>query len=1302
MIDVKDIHFGSRVRKSFAKIEEAQDMPNLIDIQKRSYNWFFEVGLKQVFREMSPISDYQGNLQLYFLDYWLDKNPKYTIAECKERDTTYSTALRARVRLVNRETGEVKEQDIFMGDFPIMTDAGTFVINGAERVIISQLIRSPGVYFTMKRDNAGKELFESTINPNRGAWLEYDTDSSGVFWVRVDKNRKLPISTFIRALLKVRDDITMEELGSNIELALTSSKSTNDEIISIFGSDPYILKTLESKDADFTTEDALLEVYRKLRPGEPPTIESAVKNLVQLLFDPHRYNISRVGRYKYNKKLALANRLTGCTLTRPIANPTTGEVVAEIGELISREKAEQLEAMGVSEAFVSVADDREHKIFTNGMVDIKGFVDFDLSNEGVNERVCFDVLMHILETCSSEEEIRREVVARIDDLIPRTIRKADIFASINYMCGLAFGIGTTDDIDHLGNRRIRSVGELLQNSYRIGFTRMERIVREHLSTQTQLQDKESISAQTLINIRPITAAIKEFFGSSPLSQFMDQTNPLAELTHKRRLSALGPGGLSRDRAGFEVRDVHYSHYGRMCPIETPEGPNIGLISYLATFAKINEYGFIEAPYRKVDKATGRVTDEIVYMTADIEDEYVIAQANAPLDENNCFVENKVSVRYRDTVQEVNREKVDFMDISPKMVVSVATSMIPFLENDDANRALMGANMQRQAVPLIRTEAPVVGTGMEYKAAVDSGTVVLAKEDGVVKYVSADKVITVDDNGEKHTYEIIKFLRSNQGTCINQKPLVDVGQRVKKGDVIADGPATDHGEIALGKNALIGFMTWEGYNYEDAVLLNEKLIQNDVYTSIHIEEYEIEARDTKLGPEEITRDIPSLSEDSLKDLDEYGIIRIGAEVHSGDILVGKVTPKGETDLTVEDRLLRAIFGEKSREVRDKSLRVPNGEYGTVVDVKVFTNENSDELSPGVNKIVRCYLAQKRKISVGDKMAGRHGNKGVVSRILPQEDMPYLPDGRPLDIVLNPLGVPSRMNIGQVLEVHLGRAAMALGWRVMTPVFDGAHEEDIRACLREAGMREDGKTILYDGRTGEQFDNPVTVGYMYYLKLHHLVDDKIHARSTGPYSMITQQPLGGKAQFGGQRFGEMEVWALEAYGAAYTLQEILTVKSDDMSGRVETFEAIVKGMNVPTPGIPESFKVLIKELQSLALDVAVIDKDNNKIDLINTFDDEEKHGGFMKNRTMLDTMSDDFSAVDDDELDDDIIDDELDDELLDNELDDEEFDFDEEDPDDIDDIDIDSEDFADVPDSDDLSLLDIDDLQDELDDDFSIEP
>ncbi len=1148
-------------------------MPNLIEVQKNSYKWFLEEGLKEVFKDVSGITDYTGNLVLDFVDYNLDVDkPNYSVNECKERDATYAAALRVTARLLNKESGEIKESEVFMGDFPLMTDSGTFVINGAERVIVSQLVRSPGVYYKMEYDKTGKELFSATVIPNRGAWLEYENDANDVFYVRIDKNRKIPITVFIRAL----------GLGSD------------SEIIEYFGEDERILATIE-KDSCKNTEEALFEVYRKLRPGEPPTIESAQSHINALFFDARRYDMSRVGRYKYNKKLGISGRLVGQKLAQPVVNPLTGEVIGDVSEVITREKALEIENAGVSCAIIKLEDDREIKVISNGMVDINCYVNFDADKEcGVKEKVRFSVLAEILESSENDEEIKEQINNRIDELIPKHIIVDDIFASINYMNCLACGVGTKDDIDHLGNRRIRSVGELLQNQFRIGFSRLERVIRERMTLQAQ--DLEVITPHALINIRPVVAAIKEFFGSSPLSQFMDQTNPLAELTHKRRLSALGPGGLSRDRAGFEVRDVHYSHYGRMCPIETPEGPNIGLISYLATFARINEYGFIEAPFRKVDKETGIVTSEVVYMTADVEDEFIVAQANEPLDEEGRFVNAKVNGRFRDEFVEVESDRADYMDVSPRMVVSVATAMIPFLENDDANRALMGSNMQRQAVPLLKTESPIVGTGMEYKAGVDSGVCILSKEAGVVKSVSADKIRVDYDSGKSETFHLTKFMRSNQGTCINQIPVVDRGQRVEAGEVLADGPATCNGEISLGKNALIGFMTWEGYNYEDAVLINEKIVRDDVYTSIHIEEYETEARDTKLGPEEITRDIPNVNEDLLRDLDENGIIHVGAEVHSGDILVGKVTPKGETELTAEERLLRAIFGEKAREVRDTSLRVPHGECGIIVDVKVFTRENSrDELQPGVNKVVRCYIAQKRKISVGDKMAGRHGNKGVVSRILPVEDMPFLPDGTPLDIVLNPLGVPSRMNIGQVLEVHLGYAAKALGWKIMTPVFDGAHEDDIFECFEKAGYRKDGKTILKDGRTGEYFDNPVTVGYMYYLKLHHLVDDKIHARSTGPYSLVTQQPLGGKAQFGGQRFGEMEVWALQAYGAAYTLQEILTVKSDDVVGRVKTYESIVKGQNVPKPGIPESFKVLIKELQSLGLDVRVLNKNEEEIDL-----------------------------------------------------------------------------------------------------------
>ena len=1230
---------GKNTRMSFGKINEVLPMPNLIEVQKNSYNWFLTEGLREVFRDVAAITDFNGNLQLSFIDYRIDDTPKYTIAECKERDATYAAPLRVKARLWNQETDEVTTSDIYMGDMPLMTESGTFVINGAERVIVSQLVRSPGVYYGFTRDKSGKSLFTTTVIPNRGAWLEYEMDSNDVVSVKIDKNRKIPITKFIRAL----------------------GVGTNDEIRAIFGDDPRLEATIDQKeegltdDAEKNIEDALLEVYKKLRPGDPATVDAAKTLLNNLFFDPKRYDLCRFGRYKYNKKLGISSRLVGQILSRPVVSFMTGELLADTGTKVTHELAQQIEQAGVYEAYVRAEvrqahmDERKHELITefverevkilgSGMVDIAPYLapvlpDFDPAEAGINEKVSARVLKNILEEADGDaDKLKTAVRAYADELVPKHIVRDDIFATISYFCNLCDGIGTTDDIDHLGNRRIRSVGELLQNQFRIGFARMERVIRERMSLQAA--DTETLTPQSLVNIRPITAAIKEFFGSSPLSQFMDQNNPLAELTHKRRLSALGPGGLTRDRAGFEVRDVHYSHYGRMCPIETPEGPNIGLISYLASFARINVYGFIEAPYRKVDKETGVVTDEVVYMTADVEDTYYVAQANEPLTEDGKFARRRVTARHRDQIVECEPSLIDFMDVSPKMVVSVATAMIPFLENDDANRALMGSNMQRQAVPLLKTERPFVGTGMEYKAAVDSGVCVLAKEAGTVVEVSADQIVikTGPAEDDLRTYQLIKFQRSNQGTCVNQRPIVSVGETVTEGQVIADGPATCDGEISLGKNALIGFMTWEGYNYEDAVLLNERLVREDVFTSVHIEEYELECRDTKLGPEEITRDIPNVGEDALKDLDDRGIIRIGAEVHAGDILVGKVTPKGETELTAEERLLRAIFGEKAREVRDNSLKVPHGEAGIVVDVKIFNRDNCDELGPGVNQIVRCYIAQKRKISVGDKMAGRHGNKGVVSRILPEADMPFLEDGTPLDICLNPLGVPSRMNIGQVLEVHLGMAAKALGWHIMTPVFDGAHEDDIRKCFRMAQERndelnankteqtftlapmdkvidttsiplsEDGKFTVYDGRTGEKFDNRVTVGYMYYLKLHHLVDDKIHARSVGPYSLVTQQPLGGKAQFGGQRFGEMEVWALEAYGAAYTLQEILTVKSDDTTGRVNTYEAIVKGQNVPKPGIPESFKVLIKEMQSLGLDVRVLDEDNQEIDLKMTFDDD----------------------------------------------------------------------------------------------------
>ena len=1222
---VKDVMYGRTLRKSYARIEEVLDMPNLIEVQKKSYRWFLDEGLREVFNDVASITDYTGNLELSFIDYALEETPKYSVEECKARDATYAAPLKVRMRLRNKETEEIKEQEIFMGDFPLMTDSGTFIINGAERVIVSQIVRSPGVYYNVTMDKTDKAILSTTVIPYRGAWLEYETDSNDVFYVRIDKNRKIPITSFIRAI----------------------GVETDAQIKELFGEDERILATLE-KDPSKTVEDALIEIYKKLRPGEPPSVDSARTLLNNLFFDVRRYDISPVGRYKYNKKLSIARRLTGHVAAETVVDPMTGEVLIEQGQAINRKKAEEIDRKGVFSVQIENQDGHVIKVFGNGMVDLKDFVDFDPKEVGINEKVRFVVLRELLEQFSGEE-LKEQLRARMDELVPKHIIVDDMLASIDYLLNLACGVGTADDIDHLGNRRLRAVGELLQNQFRIGFSRMERVIRERMT----IQDLDIVTPQSLINIRPVTAAIKEFFGSSPLSQFMDQTNPLAELTHKRRMSALGPGGLSRDRASFEVRDVHYSHYGRMCPIETPEGPNIGLISYLATFARINDFGFIEAPYRAFDKETGKLTDEIIYMTADLEDEYYVCQANEPLDEEGRLVNERITCRHREEIMEVDRGVIDLIDVSPRMMVSVATAMIPFLENDDANRALMGSNMQRQAVPLLKTEAPIVGTGMEHKAAVDSGTVPLAEGDGTVTRVTADEItIRYDELGEKR-YHLTKFLRSNQSTCINQRPIVNVGEKVKKGDVIADGPSTDQGEIALGKNVLIGFMTWEGYNYEDAILLNERLVRDDVYTSIHIEEYELESRDTKLGPEEITRDIPNVGDDALRDLDERGIIRIGAEVHAGDILVGKVTPKGETELTAEERLLRAIFGEKAREVRDTSLRVPHGESGTIVDVKVFTRENGDELSPGVNMVVRCYIAQKRKISVGDKMAGRHGNKGVISRILPQEDMPFLEDGTPLDIVLNPLGVPSRMNIGQVLEVHLGFAAKKLGWKIATPVFDGANEQDIADTLELAGYNPNGKSILYDGRTGEQFDNPVTVGYMYYLKLHHLVDDKIHARSTGPYSLVTQQPLGGKAQFGGQRFGEMEVWALEAYGAAYTLQEILTVKSDDITGRVKTYEAIVKGQNVPAAGVPESFKVLMKELQSLGLDIRVLDDNMEEIELTDDDDDatllrmpedggsrasdsEFEQSGFAIEQAESDDPFDDLITDDEPEGDDDVLD------------------------------------------------------------------
>ena len=1220
----KDVYYGKTLRKSFARYQEILEMPNLLEVQKTSYQWFLDTGLRDVFKDVGAIGDYAGNLELSFIDFSMDEKPKYDVGECKARDCTYAAPIKVKVQLRNKQNGQINEQEIFMGDFPIMTQAGTFVINGAERVIVSQIVRSPGMYYADNKDKADNHTYATTVIPYRGAWLEYETDLSDIFYVRIDKNRKLPITCLIRAL----------------------GPRTDAEIIEMFGEDERIVATLE-KDACKTYEEALLEIYRKLRPGEPPTVDSAESLLKATFFDPRRYDLSAVGRYKFNKKMGLWARIRGQKLAMPIADPRTGEIIAEAGEVLTTERAHQLDDCGVNEALLDM-DGKTIRVFSNNMVHLKNFVDFDPAEVGVDEMVYFPVLSQLLDEFSGEE-LKDAIRDRIDDLIPKHITVPDIMASINYLNCLAHHVGTPDDIDHLGNRRLRCVGELIQNQFRIGFSRMERVIRERMTTQ----DLDVVTPQSLINIRPVTAAIKEFFGSSPLSQFMDQTNPLAELTHKRRLSALGPGGLSRDRASFDVRDIHYSHYGRLCPIETPEGPNIGLISYLASYARINRFGFIEAPYCKVDKETGRVTDQIEYMTADVEDQFTVGQATEPLDENGCFVNERITCRRRNETISVDKHQVDYVDVSPKMMVSVATAMIPFLQNDDANRALMGANMQRQAVPLLRPEAPIVATGQEHKNCIDSEIVILAEGPGTVTKVSARYITVAYDNGETKEYRLTKYLRSNHTTCINQRPIVEAGQRVEYHDVLADGPSTDHGEIALGRNILMGFMTWEGYNYEDAILLNERMVKDDVFTSIHIEEYETESRDTKLGPETITRDIPNVGEDALKDLDEHGIIRVGAEIHAGDYLVGKVTPKGEAEATAEEKLLRAIFGEKAREVRDTSLKVPHGEAGIVVDVKIFTRENGDELGPGVNQVVRVYIAQKRKISVGDKMAGRHGNKGVVSRILPQEDMPFLPDGTPLDIVLNPLGVPSRMNIGQVLEVHLGYAAKTLGWKVATPIFNGANEADIQECLKLAGLARqvgrdepligkqlyladeegdgmqalsqeemadtqqinawqhegrlrlvDGKNWLYDGRTGRRFDNPVTVGYVYFLKLHHLVDDKIHARATGPYSLVTQQPLGGKAQFGGQRFGEMEVWALEAYGAAYTLQEILTVKSDDVTGRVKTYEAIVKGLNVPKPGVPESFKVLMKELQSLCLDMRVLDADGSEIELKDDDEDDYK--------------------------------------------------------------------------------------------------
>ena len=1215
----KDVQYGRTIRKSYARAEEIQDMPHLLEIQKNSYKWFLDEGLREVFKGVAAITDYSGNLELSFVDYSMNEPPKYSEEECKARDATYAAPLKVSVRLRNRETEEIKEQEIFMGDFPLMTASGTFIINGAERVIVSQIVRSPGVYFDKKTDKTNSSVYGTTIIPYHGAWLEYETDLNDVFYVRIDKNRKLPATLLLKALGAYKADKPHTWL-SCIDNPVGGAV-TGDALREIFGDDKRIVTTLE-RDTCISRDDCLLEIYKKLRPGDPPTVESSETLLENLFFDHRRYDISNVGRYKFNKKLALYPRVAGYALAEPVADPMTGEIIADAGETLTRERVRELEKKGVNAVRITVGENETVRVFSNGMVDAADFVRFsddDAENRriikeelGLRERVRFILLRQYMEQYEGEE-LKEVLKENVDLLMPKHVICDDIFAAANYLCCLAHGIGEPDDIDHLGNRRVRSVGELLQNQFRIGFSRMERVIRERMT----LQDLDIVTPQSLINIRPVTAAIKEFFGSSPLSQFMDQTNPLAELTHKRRISALGPGGLTRERANFDVRDVHYSHYARLCPIETPEGPNIGLINYLSSYARVNEYGFLITPYRRIDKETGVVTKEVVYMTADVEDQYIMAMATEPLDEQGRLINKRVTCRHRDEIIDVDREKVDFMDVSPRMMISIATAMIPFLENDDANRALMGANMQRQAVPLMTTQQPIVATGIEHRCAVDSGVVVLAEGEGTVTRVSADSITVRYDSGESKDYKLIKFSRSNQGTCFNQRPIVKVGERVKEGDVIADGPSTSQGEISLGKNVLVGFTTWEGYNYEDAVLLNERLVMDDVYTSIHVEEYECDARDTKLGPEEITRDIPGVGDDALKYLDERGIICVGAEVRSGDILVGKVTPKGETDLTAEERLLRAIFGEKAREVRDTSLKVPHGESGIIVDVKVFTRENGDEMSPGVNQVVRVYIAQKRKISVGDKMAGRHGNKGVVSRILPREDMPYLPDGTPLDIVLNPLGVPSRMNIGQVLEVHLGYAAQALGWKVATPIFNGANETAIRETLREAGLREDGKSVLYDGRTGEKFDNDVTVGWVYFLKLHHLVDDKIHARSTGPYSLVTQQPLGGKAQFGGQRFGEMEVWALEAYGAAHTLQEILTVKSDDVTGRVRTYESIVKGHNIPQPGVPESFKVLVKELQSLCLDIKVLDKDGQEIELKE--DDEDDY---------IPGMRDDYRASEED--------------------------------------------------------------------------
>ena len=1244
---IKDVQYEKASRKDFAKVGDFIEMPNLIQVQKDSYNWFVKEGLGEVLKDISPIEDYSGNLVLEFFDYYMEEKTKYTLEEAKERDATYSTRLHVKVRLINRETGEIKEQEIYLGDFPLMTDSGTFVINGAERVVVSQLVRSPGCYYAEEFDTkTGKKTYTSTVMPLRGAWIEYETDGNDIFYVRVDRTRKLPVTTLLRALGIV----------------------TDDQIRDLFG-DETLLSTTIAKDTIKTQEEALIEIYKKLRPGELPTVEAARSLFNGLFFDNRRYDLAKVGRYKFNQKLDLATRIKGKVSASDIMDAETGEVFVQAGEVISAEVAEDIQNSGINIVDILV-EDKTIGIIGNGIVDIhKVLPTVDFSTLNIKEKVNYQVLKNIIDN-TDEKDLPKTVEERMDELVPKHITTEDIIASVNYLLNLSHGLGKPDDIDHLANRRIRCVGELLQNQFRIGLTRLERVVRERMT----IQDLDVVTPQTLINTKPITSSIREFFGSSQLSQFMDQTNPLSELTHKRRISALGPGGLTRERAGFEVRDVHYTHYGRLCPVESPEGPNIGLISALSSFAKIDEYGFIETPYRKIDPETHRATDEVEYMSADVEDNYIIAQASEPMDENGEFINNRIRVRYRNEIIEVEKDRVQYIDVSPKQLVSIAAAMIPFLEHDDAKRALMGSNMQRQAVPLLTTEAPIVGTGIEYRAAKDSGILILAEDDGVIEKVTGDAITVKYNNGKTVVHKLRKFKRTNGGTCINQRPMVKKGEIVKKGDAIADGPSTKNGEMALGKNCLVAFSTWEGYNYEDAILLNERLVKEDVFTSIHIEEYDCECRDTKLGPEEITRDIPNVGDDVLKDLDENGIIRIGAEVRPGDILVGKVTPKGETELTAEERLLRAIFGEKAREVRDTSLRVPHGEAGTIVDVKIFTRDNSDELGPGVNQIIRCYIATKRKISVGDKMAGRHGNKGVISRVLPEEDMPFTPDGTPIDILLNPLGLPSRMNLGQILEVHLGGAAKALGWHVSTPVFDGATQEDVEELLQQAGMTPDGKSILYDGRTGEPFDKPITVGVMYMLKLHHLVDDKIHARSTGPYSLVTQQPLGGKAQFGGQRFGEMEVWALEAYGAAYTLQEMLTVKSDDVVGRVKTYEAIVKGENIPEPGVPESFKVLVKELQSLGLDVRLYSEDNQELELKENIEDGIEYDPEKDNKYLAED-----EVVAEDDLKDGYVEAEEDDILLDDENDSENDEL-----------------FENLDDEDDEAIFDSDMSEDNLDD------